>query len=222
MGKINFNWWWFVFVTVIGCFTVACNSEEENFGVYGYFLWEIRAGEMTIIDYNGPGGDVTIPSQINGKPVTVIGEFVFNFNQLTQVTIPDSITYIQQGAFAHNQLLHLIIPDSVTTIGMSAFLANGLVQVIIPDSVITIGGSAFALNNLTEITIPHSVTSIGQRAFEQNQLIEISIGKNVYFTNVYDLMPFNNGFEAVYSNNGRQAGTYTRVNTTCTVWTRHE
>ena len=43
-------------------------------------------GTITITGYTGPGGEVTIPSTIDGLPVTAIGASAFaNFGSLTNV-----------------------------------------------------------------------------------------------------------------------------------------
>ena len=50
-----------------------------------------------------------IPSKINGKSVTIIGEDAFENNALTSVTIPNSVTSIGQYAFAENALTSVTI-----------------------------------------------------------------------------------------------------------------
>ena len=56
--------------------------------------------------YTGSGGDVTIPSTTNGRPVTAIGSYAFQLKtSLTSVTIPDSVTNI--GTFTFYQCTSL-------------------------------------------------------------------------------------------------------------------
>jgi prepilin-type N-terminal cleavage/methylation domain-containing protein len=72
----------------------------------------------TISDYTCSNGvDVVIPANIGGVDVTSIGDYVFYYNQLTSVTIPESVTSIGDSAFSQNQLTSITIPDSVTSIG---------------------------------------------------------------------------------------------------------
>ncbi len=126
-------------------------------------------GTCTIIGYTGPGGDVTIPSMINGLPVTSIGHQVFRYrSSLTSVTIPDSVTSIGDDAFVGcTSLTSVTIPNSVTNIGDGAFGGcTSLTSVTIPDSVTSIGYWAFdSCTSLTSVTIPDSVTNIGDGAF---------------------------------------------------------
>ena len=111
--------------------------------------------------------------------LTIIGNFAFFGNQLTSVTIPDSVTTIERSAFSNNQLTSVTIPDSVTTIERSAFYGNRLTSVTIPDSVTTIESFAFSSNQLTSVTIPDSVTTIGEEAFFGNQLTSVTIPDSV-------------------------------------------
>jgi hypothetical protein len=260
------------------------------------FIYTETASAVTIIGYVGTSKDVTIPAQINGKPVTTIGDSALFQKQLTGVTIPNSVTTIGDGAFATNQLSSVSIPDSVTTIGDGAFTANlltnvtipnsvtylsgftynQLTSVTIPNSVTTIGDYAFAFNQLTSIPIPNNVIVIGEGAFYSNQLTSVTIGNKVttvkngafaenqlssvifppsvktieYNVFRHNLSNVNNNLISVtigadvtlgsygwaygvntflpafpldldntYNGNGKQAGTYTRVNTSTTVWT---
>jgi len=159
---------------------------------------------------------VTIPNS-----VTKIGNGAFKNNQLTAVTIPNSVTTIENNAFEGNLLTAVTIPNSVTTIKTGTFVNNRLTSVTIPSSVTTIGDSAFSTNRLTSVTIPNSVRSIGALAFSTNQLTSITIGANVSLESWQPrgitYWPFNNGFDQVYINGGRQAGTYIQSGNT---WVR--
>ena len=88
--------------------------------------------------------------------------------ELTEYTIPDSVTAIKNSAFNDcSSLTSITIPDSVTTIGNSAFAyCSSLTSVTIGDSVTLIGNRAFdSCYDLTSVTIPDSVTTIGNSAF---------------------------------------------------------
>jgi hypothetical protein len=90
---------------------------------------------LTITGYRGTSGAVTIPAEIDGKPVTAIGNFAFRNNRLTSVAIPDSVTSIGNHAFSDNQLTAVTIPNSVTSIGNGAFSGNKLTSVTIGEGV---------------------------------------------------------------------------------------
>ena len=126
-------------------------------------------GTVKITDYTGSDSKLVIPSTIDGKKVTSIGGYAFEYcTSLTSITIPNSVTSIGDWAFDEcASLTSITIPDSVTSIGDSAFeYCKSLTSITIPNSVTSIGDTAFYnCISLTSITIPNSVTSIGHAAF---------------------------------------------------------
>ncbi len=133
------------------------------------FTFTTNSGAITITGYTGTSDAVVIPSVVNGLPVTDIGLNAFASNNVTSVTIPDSITNIGTQAFEScSNLTSVIIGTNVETIGMGAFVFCGLLtNVTIPNSVMTIGVGAFDdCASITSVTIPNNVTSVGEGAFQ--------------------------------------------------------
>ncbi|WP_277290288.1 leucine-rich repeat domain-containing protein, partial [Ruminococcus callidus] len=124
--------------------------------------------EITDCD-NEAAGELEIPAEIDGKPVTSIGDGAFSVcSGLTKITIPNGVTSIGDYAFSDcSGLTKITIPNGVTSIRDGAFSnCSGLTEITIPDSVTSIGDNAFSdCSGLTEITIPDSVTSIRAGAF---------------------------------------------------------
>lgn len=78
--------------------------------------------------------NIEIPDEIDGLPVTSIGDTAFRWcENLTEINIPDSITSIGLSAFAFClNLNEITIPDSVNAIGYNAFyLCTDLTKITI-------------------------------------------------------------------------------------------
>ncbi len=75
------------------------SARAEQFGLFTY---EVNNGEITITDYpEDATGEVEIPAEIDGLPVTMIRWRAFaGCTGLTSVTIPDSVTYIGYQPFS--------------------------------------------------------------------------------------------------------------------------
>ena len=112
---------------------------------------------------------ISIPSKIDGHPVTMIYEFAFcGLEKTKTINIPNSVKVIGAEAFAWCENLQTInIPNSVTTIDVAAFAGNDKLQSItIPNSVTELGAAAFILNeNLTSVTLPNTISSIPYATF---------------------------------------------------------
>ncbi|MDE6775990.1 MAG: leucine-rich repeat protein, partial [Ruminococcus sp.] len=147
---------------------------------------------VTIVGCDESAESVEIPAEIDGVPVTTIGEGAFkDCTGLISVTIPDSVTNIKKSAFSGcSGLTSIIIPDSVTNFGewavsgtpwleekqkenplvvVNDILIDGVTcdgDVVVPDGVTSIGNNAFIhCKGFESITIPSSVISIGDSAF---------------------------------------------------------
>ena len=115
-------------------------------------------------------GAVTIPSEVNGKPITNIGEFAFQeCAGITTLAIPASVQVIGTAAFQQCFGVTTIVFESgsrLHTIGSSAFAGTRVKSLNIPNGVTEINGSTFfACSDLEEIYIPKTVTSIKSNAF---------------------------------------------------------
>jgi PKD repeat protein len=145
------------------------------------FGYTIANGAISIAAYIGSGGAATIPSEINGLPVTNIVDNAFGYyTNLTSVTIPNSVTSIGAYAFVgcssltaitaepgnpvFNSVNGVLFDQSLTTLIQ---YPGGLIgSYAIPGSVINVGANAFEdCTSLTSVTIPASVTDIGDYAF---------------------------------------------------------
>ena len=149
-------------------------------------------GTVIITKYAGNDTVYEIPSEIDGKKVTGIGNRAFqNSTSLTNVTIPDGVTHIDECAFQGcSSLTDIALPDSLTIIDSYAFnncamltsitIPNGVTRIewetfygcsaltdlVLPDTVTYIGRNAFFnCPSLKTVTIPASVTTIDERAF---------------------------------------------------------
>ena len=68
--------------------------------VEAQFDYEFTNSTVTITEYSGLGGFVVIPNEVNGVPVTSIGDGAFyNCTSLTNLSIPNSVTSIGLKAF---------------------------------------------------------------------------------------------------------------------------
>jgi len=133
-------------------------DEHPNSECWEDYWYYEKNGAITITSYGRwqTGSSVTIPAQINGKPVTRIGDLAFNqCTSLTSIIIPDSVITIGNSAFwGCTSLTSVNIPDGVTVIGRYAFSSTGLTNITIPDSVTGIGIGAFSgCTSLTTITV---------------------------------------------------------------------
>ncbi len=170
---------------------VQAQSYTNNYGIWNYTTTN---DTITITEYSGPGGDVTIPDRINGLLVTSISDGFGSCGCLTGIAVPSSVTNIGSAAFP-SPILTAITVDMSNSVYSSAsgvlFDKNQTTLLIypqgksgsyiVPSSVTSIGDYAFYnCTNLTSVTIPNSVTNLGWQAFYHcTSMNRISIGNSV-------------------------------------------
>lgn len=142
-------------------------SAEDGFtsGYYNYII--LNDGTVSVEKYTGAEKSVSIPPVIDGKTVTVIGEWAFAGSSVENVALPRGITKICSFAFYNtSKLKNITLPGTLTEIGSTAFQASGLICVNIPDNVKSIGNWGFAgCTSLINVSLGKSVESIGVFAF---------------------------------------------------------
>lgn len=98
------------------------NVTNDMLSTKSSFKYSTSGGSVTIMGYTGTDIDIEIPSNIDGLPVTKIGEEAFKNALVRSVTIPSSVREIDWFAFSGCTCLESItIPSSVLTINYGAF-----------------------------------------------------------------------------------------------------
>jgi uncharacterized repeat protein (TIGR02543 family) len=159
------------------------------------YTYESANGEVTVTGYIGTKTFATIPSSINGEPVTAIADFFLqDDNRVQKLTIPSSVTMVGDYAFQDsilaevvfesggstltigncafygcNYLTSVTIPRTMTTLSAHLFHGcTGLLSLDLPDGITIIDdGTFYGCANLRSLTLPATVTSIGTSAFAE-------------------------------------------------------
>ena len=138
--------------------------------------WEGEDGGICITEYYGSMTELAVPAEINGQPVTEIGDHAFWANEsIVRVEVPEGVKRIGRMAFERcTQLYSVIIPEGVEEIGQAAFRSCEAMGVVtLPGSVHTIGSEAFAYcKNLTKVELQEGLLIIGERAFDRCEGLE--------------------------------------------------
>ena len=109
------------------------------------------------------------------------GYGTFYDNNLTSVTIPKSVEYIDENAFSSNKLASVNFESNskLKYIGKSGFSGNQLTDITIPSTTETIGEYAFSGNKLATVKFEDGskLKTIDNCAFKDNQLTNTGLGK---------------------------------------------
>jgi len=153
--------------------TITGSGAMANFANFSAKPWDDHEDTIETVVFVEQGGNITH-----------IGDFAFyNCENLTLITLPDSLRTIGKNAFSScSKLASITLPDSLTSIGMQAFShCSSLASVRLPNGLTTVGFWAFShCTALSSVQFPDSLTAIESFAFEYcESLTEISIPAGV-------------------------------------------
>jgi hypothetical protein len=191
----------FAAVILTGNNMLFAQSEDD------FEIEQLADNTLKITGYKGSEKDLTIPAELWGLKVTIIGRSAFRTKRLTGVVIPDTVIEIEDGAFKSNPLAklelgkglvkvgaeaffmeqssdrgkigHLVLPDNLVEVGASAFRQCGVTTITWGKKIAVLGGSAFSWNDLTELTIPGTIKTIPGYCFAGNQITNLTIENGV-------------------------------------------
>lgn len=137
-----------------------------------------KSKTVRITGYKGAGGEIVLPSKIDGMRVNEIGKRAFASAWIESVEIPGSIRKIGAEAFVYSSVKRVTFGDGLREIPEMAFYScKNLETVSLPTTLSVIGNSAFcSCESLEYIIIPRSVASIGSAAFNSSGLKGLAAG----------------------------------------------
>ena len=140
----------------------AC-AADPRYGDYSY-----RGNEtgITISKYNGSDTVVTVPDEINGKPVTAIGSNAFSSkSKITSVTIPKTVTVIESEAFGDcKSLTSFTFHEGIEKIQFGAFDNVPLTEITLP-STLTVCNNGFRTSTLKKATFAKGTETVPEDCF---------------------------------------------------------
>jgi len=144
------------------CMVASYANAQQTTNGFGYY---IANDAVTITNYTGAGGAVSIPATIDNIPVTGIGSWAFvEKTNISSILLPTTVTNFGDGAFNNcRSLKSIAIPEGTTTLNMWTFgNCDNLTNVILPSTLLSIGNWAFSDCDILEtINFPDNLESIG-------------------------------------------------------------
>ncbi len=152
-------------VIILSCTVIPSSAAGESYLSYTTYSTYAKLNKCL----EGAKGVINIPDEYNGLPVKVISTRAFeNCTQITEVTIPASVTTVESNAFSSCIALKKVtFEGSNCKIGTAAFsYCSDLNNLTLPASLTEIPDDAFAAcTSLSSIDIPPTVETIGREAF---------------------------------------------------------
>ncbi len=146
----------------------------------------ILPNNLTLLDgevFEGCNAEIVFPASFKYIPVlgrnavkkvelsegveTIGANAFWACSNLTEITLPPTITSIESGAFSDTGITSVNYPQNITSIPANVFTNTKLKEFSVSEKVTEIGDQAFMeCGSLEKISIPKSVTYIGADAFK--------------------------------------------------------
>ncbi len=150
---------------------------------HGTCTFRVYNDHAALLDYSGTDRTLEVPSEVQGKPVTVIGNGRDNVQKydsysektefaegesksIEEVILPEGVTQISGKAFDNCYLDSIVLPASIEVIGDNAVnLLMGGEMPEIPDSLRYIGSKFIKCSPAGDVTIPSGLVYAHPEAF---------------------------------------------------------
>ena len=133
---------------------------------FEYDLYETYA---VITKYTGAATVVTVPSKLEGKPVTAVESLAFYYGtKIKYLALPATLTELRENALYYcEELETVVLPAGLKALGEKAFSwCKSLKSLTLPEGITEIPHFCFnECENLEEIVLPAGITAVGNRAF---------------------------------------------------------
>ncbi len=145
---------------------------EYKESIKDFYSYIDLGDSIKITRYEGVGGPLVIPSEINSKPVKYIGmDIIPEGCKVTSVVLPDTVEFIGAAAFLNDNYISSIhFGKNLKTVDSMAFGGcASLGDVVFPESVEEIGNYAFMYASTSIIAFEGEVPEhTGRYAFSEN------------------------------------------------------
>jgi len=131
----------------------AAEAPETDGGTEktGYYYEILEDNTLMLTDYDGPKGDITVPSSIDGRTVSHIGVFALQNREFCSITVPGTVREIGGFAFKGCTGCEITLAEGVRVINGSALSNLRTATVTVPQSVAEISGRVF--ENCVNLTL---------------------------------------------------------------------
>lgn len=162
--------------------TTAETYAKQNNLIYTYlddtnkdFSYTVDGENVTITSYNSNNSIVTIPSYLNGYPVTKIGDSAFKDCSTIEYITSNQLKEIGNNAFENCINLKSLYMPNAETIGDNAFANCTKLNDISIINVKSLGTKAFLnCTELAKVEFSKQIKTIGEKALGYNQTSIIS------------------------------------------------
>ena len=139
-------------------------------------------GNATITGYTGNVSALVIPDEIDGHKVIALGDNAFKGKKLLEyVEIPNSVVKIGSYVFANTSLTDLKLPEKLTYLGDCVLSGNtGVTEIAIPKTLTYAEHGPFRESNVQKAILEKGMTTIPSYLFNQDKtLTQVTIPDTV-------------------------------------------
>ena len=151
----------------------------------GEYEYKEDNGSVAITGYNGNAVDITVPSYIDGLPVTAFaGDKIDEMfpEDIESITLPYGLRVLPSGLLSAKEKLEHIEPGySLEVIEDNALEYTAFQEIELPACLKEIGSSAFAWSLVSNVELPDGLESIGEGAFQGTAVSDIVIPDSVTY-----------------------------------------